>query len=129
VAGDYDVELTVTDGIDTDTDTVRATGEEEPVPNNAPVADAGPNQGVVLPATVDLNGIASEDPDGDILTFVWTFATVPKKSALVDTDIGGAATPFASFEPDVVGTYLIDLDVSDGSLGDTDQVMIEVDSK
>ena len=40
--------------------------------NAPPVADAGPNQFGVAAGTVQLDGSASYDPDGDPITFQWT---------------------------------------------------------
>lgn len=40
-----------------------------PAGNNAPIADAGPDQSVSVGAPVTLDGSASSDVDGDSLTF------------------------------------------------------------
>jgi hypothetical protein len=42
------------------------------IPNNPPVANAGPNQTVVRPVVVNLTGAASSDADNDSLTYEWT---------------------------------------------------------
>jgi len=42
------------------------------VGNDPPVADAGPNQIGVAAGTIQLDGSASYDPDGDPITFQWT---------------------------------------------------------
>ncbi|KKR21471.1 MAG: Cell surface protein, partial [Parcubacteria group bacterium GW2011_GWE2_39_37] len=47
---------------------------DPPTVNKPPVVNAGPDQTVILGATVQLNGNAS-DPNNDQLTYRWTFAT------------------------------------------------------
>ena len=52
-------------------------------PNQSPVANAGPDQTVAENNTILLDGSASNDPDGTILSFVWSLggveiATEPK---------------------------------------------------
>ena len=62
-------ELTVTDRgqlVDTDQTVVNVVNENQP-----PVADAGPDQGVMGGATVQLDGSASQDPDGPLTSQVW----------------------------------------------------------
>ena len=46
--------------------------------NDPPVADAGPNQIGVAAGTVQLDGSASYDPDGDPITFQWTQQGTPQ---------------------------------------------------
>ncbi|MCB1682848.1 MAG: PASTA domain-containing protein [Pseudomonadales bacterium] len=82
------------------------------VPNSAPVADAGPNQSVTLGATVQLDGSASSDPDGDVLTYLWTL-NFPTGSSAALSD-ATSATP--SFVVDRDGTYTATLTVNDGEL-------------
>ena len=45
--------------------------------NDPPVADAGPNQIGVAAGTIQLDGSASYDPDGDPITFQWTQQGTP----------------------------------------------------
>ena len=64
--GMHEITLTVSDGIDTDTDNVAVE-----VKNRPPVADAGKDR-VVSPNTyVKLDASGSSDPDGSIDSYVW----------------------------------------------------------
>jgi MYXO-CTERM domain-containing protein len=122
--GDYKLLLTVSDGEAEDTDEVVVTVVE----NLSPVADAGGNQSVGLTESVLLDGSASEDPDGDELSYLWYFESLPESSALADTDISAASSAIAAFAPDVEGTYEVTLMVTDGTFEATDTVEITVGS-
>ena len=89
--------------------------------NHAPVANAGPDQTAPVGTTVHLNGTASSDPDGNSLTFQWSFVSKPATSTATLTD---ATTPLPSFVTDKAGTYTLQLLASDGSLSSTDTVVI-----
>ena len=96
--------------------------------NQAPVADAGPNQSIRIGESAILDGSASYDPDAgpSALTYLWTFANKPDDSSLTDADISDVATAIASFTPDALGDYLVTLTVSDGELSGSDEVLIQV---
>ena len=123
VDGDYELELTVNDGGLSDTDgvviTAAATGRV------APNAAAGPDQNAALGQTVSLDGRTSSDPDQGPrpLSFTWSFAQKPGGS---NANIRNAAAAQASFVPDLIGLYVVTLAVSDGALGDQDEVQINV---
>jgi hypothetical protein len=72
VAGTYTVHLSVDDGefeSQRTSVTVEATAIDEPVVNEAPVADAGPDQTVDIDAQVTLDATNSTDPNDDPLTY------------------------------------------------------------
>ena len=70
--GPYQVTLTVTDEVGgTDVDTAwSVVGEATEQP---PIADAGGPRTGKVNASISFDGTASEDPDGDIVTYSWDF--------------------------------------------------------
>jgi hypothetical protein len=69
---------------------------------------------------ITLDGSDSFDPDGDPITYWWSFRSVPngrlRQSSMTDTAITGRDTPAPSFVPDVPGSYVLELVVNDGEL-------------
>lgn len=107
--GEYVVSLSVNDGkADSKADRVTITADHD---NSAPVADAGPDQSVKTGATVTLDGSASSDADGDLLSHQWSFVTRPEGS-MAELEASDTAKP--RFVPDVDGVYEIALVVNDG---------------
>ena len=82
-----------------------------PVKNTAPVANAGPNQTVALGTTVTLNGTASSDVDGNPLTYLWSFVSVPAGSGAT---LANPTTAKPTFLVDKAGQYVVQLVVNDG---------------
>ncbi|MCX5772649.1 MAG: hypothetical protein NTZ09_20585, partial [Candidatus Hydrogenedentes bacterium] len=120
--GEYVVSLVVYDGEDFSLpDLVTITAENTP-----PNADAGPDQSVMVGEQACLDGAASNDPDDapTPLTYAWTFGSVPAGSALTNADLLDADTATPCFLPDVEGSYLLELAVSDGLASDTDEVQV-----
>ncbi len=73
------------------------------VGNDAPVADAGPNQTLQGPVTVTLNGSGSYDPNGDPLTYQWVQETGPAVTLSAPTN---AITTFPGVGGNVYGFKL-----------------------
>ena len=82
-----------------------------PVKNTAPVANAGPNQTVTLGTTVTLNGTASSDIDGNLLTYHWTLLSEPTGSGAT---LSNSTTAKPTFLADKPGQYIAQLIVNDG---------------
>ncbi|MDH5191912.1 MAG: PKD domain-containing protein [Gammaproteobacteria bacterium] len=94
------------------------------VPVSLPVADTGSDQTVTVNTTVQLDGNASSDPDGDYpLTYSWTITQKPGNSTAVLSDTGIVLPTFIA---DVPGNYTIDLVVTDskGNISLPDTVVI-----
>ena len=108
-AGSYELELIVNDG------TTASAADRIVVStlNSAPVARPGNNQAVSLGATVQLNGSASSDVDGDSLTYAWSLTTRPAGSSAT---LSAPTSVNPSFLADRPGTYVAQLIVNDGSL-------------
>ena len=113
--GDYVAQLIVSDSTeDSAPDTVTISTN-----NSAPVANAGADQTQIVGGLVILDGSASGDVDGDVLTYRWSYVSLPIGSTafLFDSE---AVQPF--FDIDVSGDYVVQLIVNDGmvdSVADT----------
>ncbi|MEA1983979.1 MAG: PKD domain-containing protein [Campylobacterota bacterium] len=85
------------------------------IPNTPPVANAGVDQNSTVNIVVNLDGSLSSDVDAnDTLTYNWSiFSKVQGSTA----EILNPTTITPSFTPDMVGTYQIQLTVSDGHDG------------
>jgi hypothetical protein len=113
--GDYTISLVVTDNrgaasASASNLVVRVTGGNVP-----PVANAGPDQSVVVGQTVTLDGVQSTDANRDALTYLWSVKK-PDNSSLTPA---GSASALANFVPDVAGVYVATLTVNDGLVPST----------
>ncbi len=88
--------------------------------NQPPIANAGPDQNVGVNATVTLNGTGSSDPDAgpSALTYAWSQISGPAAT------ITNPTSASASFVAATAGTYVFQLQVSDGAASATDTVSI-----
>ncbi|MFW2389641.1 MAG: PKD domain-containing protein [Polyangiales bacterium] len=84
----------------------------EYVGNQAPVADAGADQAIVLVGTaVQLDGSASYDLDGDSFSYAWTLQPPAGSNATLVNPASVAPT----FVPDLYGPYEASLVVTDSN--------------
>jgi alkaline phosphatase len=80
--------------------------------NAIPIADAGYEQFVTLQSgSIPIDGRASRDDDGDVLSFQWELTSKPLGSAALLSSIT-TVTPLLSV--DLEGTYIVSLIVNDG---------------
>jgi len=90
--------------------------------NEPPVADAGPDQTVNVGDLVQLDGSGSYDPDGDPLSYSWTFISKPAGSSATLSDPSSVNPTFTA---DLAGEYLLKLTVDDGrGQADSDQTKV-----
>ncbi|MBO0949629.1 PKD domain-containing protein [Fibrella forsythiae] len=82
------------------------------IPGKPPVVNAGVSSTVSTGRKVTLDGSKTSDPDGDKLTYLWTIKSKPTGSAATITN---ATSPIAEFTPDLLGTYVFSLSVTDGN--------------
>ncbi|TAJ96319.1 MAG: hypothetical protein EPO39_20255, partial [Candidatus Manganitrophaceae bacterium] len=109
LSGEYVIQLIVSDGIvQSAVDIVVVVAA---IPNAAPTANAGPDQTVQKGNVVTLDGSGSFDPDGDALTYTWSFVSIPAGSGATLTN---PATISPTFTADRSGDYVIRLIVNDG---------------
>ena len=94
--------------------------------NLPPIANAGPDQSITVPAnTVTLNGSATDDgqPNGSI-TYSWT-----KVSGPGTVTFGNASQAVTTAQFSAAGTYTLRLTANDGQLSATDDVVITVNPR
>jgi hypothetical protein len=112
ISGTYKFRVLVTDNYgatDDDTVAVQVLGSNKP-----PIANAGADQTVIIPNnTALLDGSASNDPDGNIVTYAWTKLSGPSGGNISNPD--RARTQVTNL---VEGTYVFQLMVTD-NLGAT----------
>jgi hypothetical protein len=91
--------------------------------NSAPVANAGLAQNVTTGSVVTLTGAGSTDANGDTLTYIWSFASMPTGStaALSSTS---AVSP--TFTANLAGTYVVNLLVNDGKVNSSNVSAVTV---
>lgn len=118
--GDYVVSLQVDNGeksSETVFDTIQAV-------NQAPVANAGSDQTRCHGSVVKLTGKGSSDPNGDNLTYQWSFIQKPEGSL---AELSSTTVVNPKFTADKEGKYTFGLTVADNfSISNIDYVDISV---
>lgn len=97
---------------------------DDPITNQPPIANAGPDQTITLPTnTININGNGSIDPDNNITSYTWVKISGPSSFNIVN------ANAVQTIVTDLVqGVYQFELKVTDaGSLFSKDTIQILVD--
>ena len=81
--------------------------------NLPPIADAGPDRTVKVGDAVQLDGSGSKDPNGDPITYRWSFISRPPDSGATLSD---STVVNPTFVVDKGGAYTIQLIVNDGKV-------------
>lgn len=88
-------------------------GGDIPIGGHLPVANAGTKQNTKASSTVTLDGSASSDVNSDTLTYSWSIEEKPTGST---ASLSDASLVNPSFTADIVGDYVFQLTVNDGTL-------------
>ena len=114
--GNYKVQLVVRDYM-AESEPSEVEIEADPTHNDPPVADAGENRKAMVDEAAcpaQLDGSSSSDPNGDGITYSWSFTSVPSGSAVDESSlVPGDDDPTPTFVPDVEGNYRLSLTVTD----------------
>jgi hypothetical protein len=109
VQGDYVIELVVSDPWASSLPDAMIVS----FGNLKPVAVAGNSFTLVLGNPASLDGSGSSDPNGDPLTYKWSFVYKPANST---AELNAPLTVNPTFLPDLAGTYVVSLIVNDGQV-------------
>lgn len=120
VTGTYTFQLIVTDDKEaSDQDTVQIT--VRPIPNDGPIANAGPDRSLNAGVTaVTLDGSSSTDSDGTIETYTWTQTGGPNTAKIDNPE-----NVVVNVSDLVPGTYVFRLTVKDDQ-GASDQDTVTI---
>jgi hypothetical protein len=91
--------------------------------DEVPIADAGPDITIHVGDTIDLNGSASRDDEGGIITWRWVSISHPNVPGLLNSH-----DRVAYFSPEGPGTYRFTLRVQDeaGQWSEPDELTVTV---
>ena len=112
VGGAYVMNLVVNDG-KLNSAAVAVTITASASINTPPVALARATRNVVVGSIVTLDGLASDDADGNPLTYFWTITATPIGSAAT---LSNATVSQPTFTVDAAGDYSFTLVVNDGRI-------------
>jgi PKD domain len=108
IAGTYSVSLTVNDGKVNSTAATVIVSASAIVP---PVANAGPNQTIIIGSVVTLDGSGSTDSNNHTLTYSWTLTSKPSGSSAT---LSSSSSVKPILTPTAIGTYVFSLKVNNG---------------
>jgi len=121
IAGVYVASLMVNDGALSSP--VTTTTVTAAVANSAPVANAGVAQNVTTGSVVTLTGAGSSDANGDTLTYIWSFASMPTGSTAA---LSSTSVVSPTFTANLAGTYVVNLLVNDGKVNSSNVSAVTV---
>jgi hypothetical protein len=124
VVGSYQFELKVKDnGGLFARDTIRIIVDSVVTPNHPPIANAGADQTITLPTNnVTLDGSSSNDPDNNIISYLWTKISGPSSFNIVNSN--SVQTQLTNL---IEGVYEFELKVTDaGGLVSRDTMQVIV---
>lgn len=125
VDGVYELVLTVSDGVNANTDTVRVTATTANRPPNIVLNTPNPQPALVgFPITPDISFTVNDNDGPNALALSWSFGSFPVGST---ANITNPTPTSASFIPDLVGTYTVRLTAFDGAATSTADVTINAD--
>lgn len=127
IEGIYRFELKVTDaGGLFSKDTMQVTVNAPMTSNHPPVANAGNDTTIILPAnTINLDGRSSTDPDNNITGYLWTKISGPSSASI--TNANAAQTQVSNLAE---GIYQFELKVTDaGGLFSRDVIQVTVNQQ
>jgi PKD repeat protein len=116
-SGTYVVELTVSDGSLSSTDTMTITVGTT---NRAPTITVNAPEAVIAGTTADI-AVAAVDPDGDPVTFSFELVSAPSGSSADIVDVGGG---LGRLRTDVIGPYEARVTASDGRSTVSDTITV-----
>lgn len=120
VAGAYTLRLSVNDGEFTGTDDVVVT--VTPVqPNQAPVANAGPDQPAAPNQAITLAGTFTDDGKAGPITETWAKVSGPGTVAFSNPSAGNSTATFGT-----AGAYVLSYTVNDSEFSSSDQINVTV---